>query len=142
MPRRIRNPTTKFACRPAGFLSRQRATGAGNVTALHVAAAHNATDVIEALLCGGADVSARTTDGSTALLRAAATGAVGAMMALVAAGASATHQVRALIQRSVRPSTSSMKRQRAPHTCAIPPLTRAMGDIMGPVERRRTSEAI
>jgi ankyrin repeat protein len=83
------------------FFPRQRATGAGNVTALHVAAAHNATDVIEALLSGGADVGARTTDGSTPLLRAAATGAVGAMTALVAAGANPTHQVRAPIQRSV-----------------------------------------
>jgi ankyrin repeat protein len=90
----------------AGADATQRATGAGDATAMHVAAARDAVDVMQLLLAhgeesqrplaeammptdGGAVVlrDAVAADGATPLLRAAASGARGAMDLLVAAGA-------------------------------------------------------
>lgn len=66
--------------------------GGGGETALMLAAAKGATDVIEMLIARGADVNATTAVGNTALMMAAARGHVATVRVLVESGARAAHK--------------------------------------------------
>ena len=114
----------------------------GGLTPLHIAAIADAPDAIRSLLVAGADLGARSRSGRSALDHAAATGSVGAIIALVGGGADLDARSEAYVQLPGYPTdlgpTPLATAARAGHVDAVETLLQLGASVDGRSRRGQT----